>query len=66
MVTETPKEQEPLPVSVVDQAMEEPVHQFVTQPPPAQEPKVIEIVCTDAAIQSTMKDKERMRREIEV
>ncbi|XP_053972392.1 uncharacterized protein LOC128887980 [Hylaeus anthracinus] len=33
---------------------------------PEVETKVVEIVCTDAAIQSMMKDNDRMRREIEV
>nr|XP_031835525.1 uncharacterized protein LOC116428257 [Nomia melanderi] len=66
VVTETPKEQESVLIPVVEQRIKEPVDQFVAQSPAAQEPKVIEIVCTDAAIQSTMKDKERMRREIEL
>lgn len=30
------------------------------------EPENIEIICTDVAIQSILKDKDRMRREIEV
>ena len=30
------------------------------------EPKEIEIICTDAAIQSILKDKDTLRREIEV
>lgn len=30
------------------------------------EPENIEIICTDVAIQSMLKDKDRMRREIEV
>ncbi|XP_076276700.1 uncharacterized protein LOC143207301 [Lasioglossum baleicum] len=31
-----------------------------------QEPQVVEIICTDAAIQAMMKDKDRMRRELEL
>nr|XP_033342121.1 uncharacterized protein LOC117229638 isoform X2 [Megalopta genalis] len=38
----------------------------VEPPPPPPPMQTVEIVCTDAAIQSIMKDKDRMRRELEL
>lgn len=62
--------------------MANPVYESVTEGIPAEntereptvikesvamkEPENIEIICTDVAIQSILKDKDRMRREIEV
>nr|XP_033342120.1 uncharacterized protein LOC117229638 isoform X1 [Megalopta genalis] len=63
-VQEKEIEEEPV---IQDSKAEVIAEQRSVEPPPPPPPmQTVEIVCTDAAIQSIMKDKDRMRRELEL